>query len=867
MHSSSLVRRRRGSIMPVLALLIVAMCGFVAISVEISTIAMVKVQCQNAADTSAIAGARALDGSSGNNVSGSQTIATTAASSNYALGANTSSQVAMVNFASTEITYTPGTYHYDNASQMFYPAYSLQSGENYNLVKTVVSRPIKNAFFSVDAGSNGSSVTPTIVATAVAAHRPRDVAVVLDFSGSMNNESDLWNCESYLGYLIGTSNNTDTINPKFGHYSSSSNALVSTTGYPGGSSNVTHSVDGMDPLVNSYFATLSSASTSVPAFTAAPSSYMTLPQGDVPVYNNNSGSGTYAETANNIFGTSYTTSIPKNSQADLFENGGVASASQGSNNLATAGYTHLYAAKVPSLPSGANQLGVKGFSGYTLGPAYWGKTFFQWPPDPRPDYDWRHLYFIDSNTHAGVTNNTTLWNSSGAWNNPSSSSNGFQINYKAILNWIKNVGPNPFPSTLIAGGVTYYTSIPTDIQSSAYNFANPNTAITDPSERFWKEYIDFCLGHWRDPYGNVQTPGNPSMSYGPDYYWGTVQISAKPTGNPGYNKKLAYMDYKDNPQRPRHRMWFGPMTMLQFIADTGINPATARDISTFSAKLGIASVLSDIQINHPNDQISMILFNRPTYANDPAGIGKFTQALYGMNRDYASMINSLWYPPNYGSTITPWDSNGSQVVNAYGDFCANTATQHGLMLAYNQLSSSNTLSGVSAGGLGRVGAKRLVILETDGMANLNTSTGFTSNGANSYFNILPSQKIYAGGYNQTNLLQVVQAICNTSAGVAGTPNSQVSNPGYPGFATASKPVEVQTIAFGIVFEIATGTQSGAVGLLQAVSQIGGTTFPSSASDPTNGFKWCIGDLSTRVKLLQQAFQNVLNDGNSISLVQ
>ena len=38
----------------------------------------------------------------------------------------------------------------------------------------------------------------TVQAESQAAHRPRDVAIVLDYSGSMNNESDLWNCESYL---------------------------------------------------------------------------------------------------------------------------------------------------------------------------------------------------------------------------------------------------------------------------------------------------------------------------------------------------------------------------------------------------------------------------------------------------------------------------------------------------------------------------------------------------------------------------------------------------------------------------------------------------------------------------------------------
>ena len=60
-----------------------------------------------------------------------------------------------------------------------------------------------------------------VTVTSTAAYRPRDVAMVLDFSGSMNNESDLWNCESYLGLYYNTPNNTDPIFPQWGPYNPS----------------------------------------------------------------------------------------------------------------------------------------------------------------------------------------------------------------------------------------------------------------------------------------------------------------------------------------------------------------------------------------------------------------------------------------------------------------------------------------------------------------------------------------------------------------------------------------------------------------------------------------------------------------------
>ena len=860
--------RRRGSIMPVVALLMVALCGFTALAVEVATIATVKVECQNAADSAALAGARTLDGSATPKTSQAQSNALAAAGGNSAIGLNSSGKVAMVPFTSSEIAVTCGTYHYNSTSQAFVPAYTLAQGENYNLVKVTAQRAVKNTFFAVDGGANNAASNPTIVATAVAAHRPRDIAVVLDFSGSMNNESDLWNCESYLGSYQNQSNNPDTVVPAFGHYSSASAAIVSTLTSPGGSCNITQANAGMPAQVNYYFQTSSSVNPGTLAFTAAPAAYGTHPLGDVPVYVNNTGSGNFAATPNDLFGTTSTTSIAKNSAADYFENGTSSSGSQGSSNDPAAGYDRLYTLKAPTAPSGQDQNNAKGFSMFTVGPAYWGKTFFQWPPDPRSSQDWRQLYFTDPSNKA-VVNNTDLWDSSSkAWNPPYDTSVNYHVNYKAILNWIKNVGPNPFPPMLQAGRILYYSQIPADVPAAAYDHSKLNSAITDPDQRFWKEYIDYCLGVWRDPYGTVQAPNSPTCSYGPDYNWGTVQISARPTGSAPNGSKLAYMNYKDNPPRPRHRMWFGPMTMIQFISDTGLSPGTARDVSTYSAKLGITSVLQDIQVNHPNDLVSLIIYDRPQYSGDPT-IGQFNQAFYNLNRNYAGMINDIWYPPNSSTAdVRPWDANFNQTPHSDFDFTSNTATQHGLMLAYNQFSGASAVSAQSAGGLGRSGAKRLVILETDGMANVGEGVSFTNAGAvNSYYNILPNQTISSANYNQNTLLQVVQAICNTGTGAAGTPNGVVSNPGLPGFATSNKPVIVQCIAFGIVFQISTSTQTSAVQLLQSISTIGGSTFPSSATDPVNGYKWCIGDLNTRVQKLQQAFANVLDDGNSVSLIQ
>ncbi len=889
-------KRRRGSIMPVVAILLVAMCGFTALSVEIATIASVKLACQAAADSGALAGARTLDGSTTSKTSQATSNAQSAAAGNSALGINASTgKLGTIPFAASEVAVTNGTYHYNTSTQTFAPAYTLATGETYNLTQVVAQRAVKNSFFSVDAGSNASAVNQIITASAVATHRPRDISVIFDFSGSMNDESDLWNCDSYYGPYYGISNNTDTRVPTFGHYSSSSAGLVSTSTSPGGQCNITIPISGMPAEVDSFIQSGPSVSPTAAGFTAASTSYGSAPAGDIPLLSNLSPTGSATQTLNQVFGSNNTTTITVAPitpvvyntlwNPDYFENGDApppgALISQAINNSPNAGYDLVYqylasAAGWPAAPSGRTPLGTVGFSGYTQGPAYWGKTFFIWPPDPRPLKDWRQLYFIDIHGNGNI-DNTELWVSSpqspygNYWKfpyEPFSGTLNYRINYKAILAWIKTIGVNPFPLQLRAGRISYYSYIPTDVPASAYDPTQLNSAITDPSQRFWKEYIDYCLGVWRDPFGNVWPPGYQACSMGPDFAWGTVQISGKPSGSTSLGQKLAYMNYNDNPARPRHRMWFGPMTMLQFISDTGLSPGTARDISTYSTKLGITSVLQDIQVNHPNDSVAMILYNRPQYTGEPS-IGEFNQAQYNLNRNYSAMINSLWYPPNSTTTadVTPWDANGSQTPSADNDFVSNTATQHGLMLAYNQFSGASALQSAAVGGLGRVGAQRLVILETDGVANVNTNASFTSNSTNSYYNILPGQSITAGNYDANATMQVAQAICNTATGTAGSANSAVSNPGLPGFATASRPVLIHTIAFGNVFQIPSSTQTGAVSLLQGISQIGGTTFPSSASDATNGYKWCIGPLSTRVQLLQQAFAKVLDDGQAISLIR
>ncbi len=630
--------------MPLVAVSLVMLFGFVALSIDLGIMAVAKTQCQNAADAAAMAGARTLTGATNGNATQATANAQAAAVANTVLS-NT--------LQTSAVTVQNGAYHYNGASQTFSPMIPPVAPDNYNLTQASV------AFTNATAFARIFKLTSfNITATATAANRPRDVTIVLDFSGSMNNETDLWNCESYLGSFLNTPNNTDTVFPQWGWYAPgySANATLQCTSTNPlvGNCNITTTVQGVPPLVNDFYSN-NRGSSAASAFSAASASVTnTTPGGDAPLTKKASTSP--ALTWLDVVGTTATQ------------------------------YT-----------------GYAGFKGYTQGPGYWGKTFFLWPPDPNSANDWRKKFFFLSDGVTPCNNDTALYDSNGNWLNPTGN---YVINYKAILAWIAN-SPNPFPTQLRAGNVLYYSSIPTDVPASAYDHTQPNSNITNASQRFWKEYIDFTLGVWMDPFGNIQNPGTSTCSYGPDFQAGsgTIQVTGPDVNQPGPTG--VFLDKNDNPLRPRHRFWFGPATMIQYMLDTGIIPGTAHDVSMVPAKLGIAGTLQDIQNNHPNDLVSVCAFARPTYTGE-TGVGKFDSPLNNMGRNYTSMINSLWYPPNSGSAdVSPWDANGNLTPCAHGDYCSNTATSYGLMLAYNQFSTNSALVGQGMGGNGRVARKSL----------------------------------------------------------------------------------------------------------------------------------------------------------------
>ncbi|MFL5339654.1 MAG: pilus assembly protein TadG-related protein [Gemmataceae bacterium] len=818
---------RIGTILPYLVITIVALCGFTALAVDVGMIMVAKAELQTAADAAAFAGARALDGSPSANLAGATAAAVNSATSNNDLG---------VAIRAPEVTVTHGAYHYDYNTAVFSPQFPPVAPDNYNLTQVTIVHDVPLGFAKV-----WNLFTTRVSVTAIAAHRPRDVCIILDYSGSMNNESDVWNCESYLGTANNSPNNADPIFPKFGPYDPTASPLATlqctSTDPRVGKCNTTQAVLGIPAMVDDFYQSPLGVSPGVKAFALPPPSVtVTTPGGDN--YLPKSGTSTPAKNWAEVRG----------------------------NTLATfAGYS-AYTGKA--------------FKGWTQGPGYWGKTFFIWPPDPTYDannvpWDWRKRYFKNSAGTAGLNDNTKLFNASGNPSGLNAPPNNYQINYKAILAWIsancKQVTAgdgNPFPPTLRAGGILYYDQIPTDVPSAAYTHTNANNQIADPNQRFWKEYIDFVIGVWRDPYGNVQAPGNPACSYGPDY---TCCSASNGTGVSISGPNASYLDSQgvpfvsptDNPLRPRHRFWFGPMTMVQFMSDTGLLPGTAHDISMVAAKLGIHAALEDISMNHPNDLVSLLMFSRPHYGSEPPDAGQFSAPLFNLSRDYAGMIRSLYFPPNSVlADVRPWDANDHYTPRAHGDYTGNTATGYGFREAYNQFSSSSVLRSTAVGGTGRKGAQRLVILETDGMANVATSAAFNANGTSSYYQLPPTFNVNTSGIGAgQDAIDIATRICSLTT----------DNTNGPGFSTPNKPVIIHCVAFGAVFEpTAQGSEpANALSFLGTISDIGGTGFPTSLTDTSdpNYYKLCTGTLQQRQDKLRQAFSKIMNEGVSIVMVK
>lgn len=505
--------------------------------------------------------------------------------------------------------------------------------------------------------------------------------------------------------------------------------------------------------------------------------------------------------------------------------------------------------------------------------------------------DWRVRFF-------GTNDNTKLFNrSTGSLNVPSSST--YTINYNEILRWIA-ASPSPFPQQLRAGRIKYYGSVPTQLTGTW-----PNYGSTD--QRFWKEYIDYVLGFrqtgtntYYDITADTSYP-NQMTGYGTDFTWGSVSLSTQPSAT-------QYMSYSDIPARPRLRYWFGPINMVDYLHNMNVSeqvvqgnpgvsgyflmePGDAYEAPSYSGKQSFLAAVHTMQTNHPNDWFTVICYSGPRSAANGTSEystirGRFNCVRSPLGPNYNYALSSLLFPfstinadgsPNR-TEITPYDpdpATGSVpsadlVDTPRGD--GDTCFAMGLMLAYNQFATTSpsdpTLrSFVSSapiqfpagmgGGMGRKGAQKVIIFETDGLANCAATATLVNAGSYKYYKIrydmnnptaseYPSVAMY--GINNSTVLNQVYSLVQ-----------QLAND----YGNSRNPFRLYAIGFGPVFQ--GPDANAALQTLQTMQYYAGTQ--ASASTPLSPSQIITGTDAHMSSMMTNTFTTILESGVQIALIK
>lgn len=956
---------RQGTVLPIVTICLVGLVGFIALAIDIGMMAVARSQAQNAADVAALAGARTLDGKSTNNNSAAAvTMSETAATNNSILNTNiTAAQVT---------TKQVGIYRYDTTAQRFQAVFGQAPGTNeaYGVMQVTISTQ-QPTYFARIFGVQSLNIG----ATATAVHRPRDVSVVLDFSGSMGYSSFVnWPASGNKSGSL----NPDPRFPRFGPWSIyDGSGMVMDPANPGAQpgnlntyapptpmqrvwsyadsnymyapNNITSDTAAGNAIVGQFLLSDNSTSAFVNGVTPTSDTFSNQNAtgflGDkFPLRSGQTASGTTAPTASQYAHTVW-----------RLYNTSASGATNTTFHAAFEANGYDWDFTTNALKPIANR-----FQGYTIGPGHYGKTFYMWPPDPRATMDWRQKFF-------NTNDSSTLWNTAapiGRWKvqNPGTSRN-YVINYDAVLNWIKNTGPQTCPPSLRCGRVVYYDSIPTTIPIDSTTGVATSAATND--QRFWKDYIDFVLGAGRytdseqlcgAASANSNTGGGSTVYYNQTAAALSPQITARATlvsaatantitgatkttpivitsqnvhglvsgnqvtiagvggntnangnwtitvtsttqfslngsvGNANYTsggtwKVVPYMHYGDSPVHPRGHFWFGPLSMVAYMQTASESngnwvPGNCYEAQCWQLKAGINAALNDIKNNHPNDLAALIFFSSSTGYNT---------ARVSMSKNYTRMQNCLFYPytlldtlGNVSSTMRPYALTAPSTSNPSGlndnsdtiipNAGTSTCPQMGLMVAYNQFSTA-TDSATSTTFTGRKTASKVVIFETDGIPNHTSAGSLTS----------------SGGYHYTGMTSVTSQGESTVLHVAAKDNARavvkqicaLDTATPPGFSTSRNPARVHAIAFGDLFETySTSTMKGPALRFLAAVQIDGNTSPTpSGTWDTDSldynanfltpepYKLIIGSSSTRIEMMRQALERIMQGGVQVALIQ
>lgn len=996
-------RRRPGTILPMLGVCLIGLFGFVALAVDLGMLAVSRTQSQNGADVAALVGTRTLnnkDGVAYSNLPAAITALKSAATNNPHLSAN---------FTNGQITKIEANqYLYNTTSQRFEAveanwvdvtstggAMSAPGGGSWTALRVTISVAQPTYFMRVF----GVTTMPS-GARATAVYRPRDIAFVLDVTGSMAFASRFADG--------GESLNPDTVTPRAGHYVANQSALIANANVVIGSgevysrNNYTITTPAGPPIARNFYfdptnintpATLAYPLTTkangdpnlLNAFhrwtppetpgnsdTYTPSTFNwtgydpthkgneASPKGPVPAppwfgTMTDSGGIAYAgdrwrrgngsiDKTNTSWATGSSATRTAYHAADLLgygdgSGGGTPPSTTPSfttdwlnfrdpvwerygYDLNVSQYRTQRAGGAPMNPTtylsnnsnNVNNILVPTadrFQGWSMGPGYWGKTFFMWPPDPRwgnadgtgtadptspaafsasdpaprdtsGKYicDWRRRFFFNKsggqlNPQADADGSTTgTQNINEATLNTGTSGqtmvlNTSQVNYAAVLKWIKS-GPQVLPPNLRAGRVLYYASIPDNVTTNG-------TTQADLDKAFWKNYIDFVLGTGNytaeaNLYGRADRWPSGATVTGSDLT--TYKFSFEPNGS----DKRPTMRYTDSPLRPRLHMWFGPLSMMGFInrASGGSDnwmAGTTYEAQTWQLKAGVNSALDDVKANHPNDYAGLTLFSsnhNGVRVSVSQNFNRIKNGLFYPNRDIggANLLNKI----DAGDVTTEYRPFNTTGLGGYTDSVipngsGSTDPSTGLAYAFNMLSSSTHGSAPAGTGGGRRGAQKIIILETDGVPNYARTLAFNQRGFNSYYGVTGGASQTQGGSTVQNhsfdvIKQIVKQTANTST-TGGTTGED------SGLSLPNAPARVYPIAFGDLFdEDLAPSASGrptAHAFLAKCAEWGGTG--AAGATTVADERVITGPYQQRITRLRDCLERIFQGGVSVVLVE
>jgi Flp pilus assembly protein TadG len=519
--------------------------------------------------------------------------------------------------------------------------------------------------------------------------------------------------------------------------------------------------------------------------------------------------------------------------------------------------------------------------------------------------DWR-VRFFGTNDNSKLFAKTASLGQGQSWglNNPTGN---YTINYNEILRWITQT-PNPFPKQMRAGRIKYYGSIP-----SAITGAWPNYGSTD--ERFWKEFIDYCLGFYQNGTNSYQNVSAMSGYGSDDTSWAGVKVKAPPSS--GVNAKS--MPYDDSPPRGLLRYWFSPINMVDYLHNDNFDtvyqyynptrwfpqtPGDGYEAPLYPGKQAFLGAITTMQTNHPNDWFTTVFYGWPrehATGNHYSSFASWNCVNCPLGTNYSYAQKAMFFPfstinadgsDNF-TEVTPYDSDpatGTVPSACFLDIARGsgaTTFDMALMLCYNQFVATPqddtalrkyvTQTPIQfptglAGGMGRKGAQKVIIFETDGVAN-------TMAGMNGNANAPAASGMTSAAAYQPPRYYAIRYDMNNPAGSEYPTINDVGNGAGPvqnnikayitqlkgDFGTQRNPFRLYTLGFGPVFDPTSPDYNIATTVLQNMQYWAGTQ--GSPNTPLDPSQLITGTDATMQSNMTKTYTNILQNGIQIALVK